>query len=248
VKLTVIGCSGSMPSADSPASCYLVEADGFRLVLDLGNGALGALQREVDLFADRPVEAVLLSHGHIDHCADVASLSVARTYGPGASALPPLNVFGPSGIGRRLAAIEGGATSALEIAEYPAASFEVGPFTVTTCAAAHPVPAVSIRLDAEGCSLVYSGDTGPNPELEALARGTDLALFEASCIGEGHAADLHMSASEAGQLARRSSAKALMITHLVPWVPLHLVRDEAAEAFGAEIEVAAPGLRRQIAG
>ncbi|WP_031186713.1 MBL fold metallo-hydrolase, partial [Streptomyces sp. NRRL S-1896] len=67
MKLTVVGCSGSFPSADSPCSSYLVEADGYRVVLDLGNGALGALQKYTSLYE---VDAVLLSHLHADHCVD----------------------------------------------------------------------------------------------------------------------------------------------------------------------------------
>ena len=45
MRLTMVGCSGSIPGPHSAASCYLLEADGFRLVVDLGNGAVGALQR-----------------------------------------------------------------------------------------------------------------------------------------------------------------------------------------------------------
>jgi ribonuclease BN (tRNA processing enzyme) len=72
MRLTIVGCSGSFPGPDSPASCYLVEAehDGatFRLVLDLGSGALGHLQRYTDL---ESVDAVVLSHLHADHCLDI---------------------------------------------------------------------------------------------------------------------------------------------------------------------------------
>ena len=83
VRLTVIGCSGSFPGPDSPASSYLVEHEGFRLVLDLGNGALGPLQRYCDLSA---VGAVCLSHLHADHCLDLCGYWVAQTYGPTAPA------------------------------------------------------------------------------------------------------------------------------------------------------------------
>ncbi|MDQ1641319.1 MAG: hypothetical protein QOJ90_670, partial [Actinomycetota bacterium] len=79
MRLTVIGCSGSFPGPDSPASCYLVEADGFRVVVDLGNGALGPLQRHC---AIGDIDAVLLSHLHPDHVMDVLSLYVARSYDP----------------------------------------------------------------------------------------------------------------------------------------------------------------------
>src|SRR5690606_10081583 len=68
MKLTVVGCSGSFPSPDSACSSYLVEADGYRLLLDMGNGALGALQRHCGLY---DLDAVALSHLHADHCIDM---------------------------------------------------------------------------------------------------------------------------------------------------------------------------------
>ena len=79
MKLTVVGCSGSFPGPDSPASSYLLEEEGYRAVLDLGNGALGALQRYASLDA---VDAVLVSHLHVDHVIDLCSYYVARRYRP----------------------------------------------------------------------------------------------------------------------------------------------------------------------
>ena len=77
MKLTVIGCAGSAPGPKSPASCYLVEHDGFRLVLDLGNGAFGPLQGLLD---PATIDAVFLSHLHADHCLDVAPFVVWHRY------------------------------------------------------------------------------------------------------------------------------------------------------------------------
>ncbi len=68
VRITVIGCSGSFPGPDGPASCYLLEAEGFRLLLDLGSGAVGALQRHAPLDG---IDAVCVSHHHPDHCLDI---------------------------------------------------------------------------------------------------------------------------------------------------------------------------------
>lgn len=79
MRLTVVGCSGSIPSRYSPASCYLLDADGFRLVVDMGSGALGALQRYAGL---AEIDAVALSHLHADHFIDMCSFWVARTYTP----------------------------------------------------------------------------------------------------------------------------------------------------------------------
>ncbi len=77
MKLTVVGCSGSFPSAESACSSYLVEADGFRLLLDMGNGALGELQRHCGLY---DLDAIFLSHLHADHCIDMCAYFVARYY------------------------------------------------------------------------------------------------------------------------------------------------------------------------
>jgi ribonuclease BN (tRNA processing enzyme) len=70
MRVTVVGCAGSFPGPDSPASCYLLEAEGFRLVIDLGNGALGVLQRYAGLFS---IDAICVSHLHADHCVDLAT-------------------------------------------------------------------------------------------------------------------------------------------------------------------------------
>ena len=98
MRLTVIGCSGSAPGADSPASCYLVEHDGFRLVLDLGNGALGALARYVDPLT---IDAVLVSHLHADHCLDLVAYSYALRYHP-AGPVRRVPVHGPAGLAERI--------------------------------------------------------------------------------------------------------------------------------------------------
>ena len=93
MKLTVLGCSGSLPGPDSPASGYLVEEDEYRLVLDLGHGALGTLQQHV---APQDVDAIILSHLHSDHCIDLTAYVNALRYGPHRrdGRIP---VIGPSG-------------------------------------------------------------------------------------------------------------------------------------------------------
>src|SRR5262245_66297905 len=90
MRLTVVGCSGSYPGPDSAASCYLVEAGGTRIVLDLGNGALGSLQRYTNLDG---IDAVLLSHLHPDHCLDLCSYYIYRRFRPDRP-LPLVTVYG----------------------------------------------------------------------------------------------------------------------------------------------------------
>lgn len=103
MKVTIVGCSGSYPGPDSPASCYLIESDGFRMLLDLGSGSLGALQRHIGLY---DVDAICLSHLHADHCLDMCAYFVARTYGPSAP-YPAVPVYAPVDAPSRLSAAYG---------------------------------------------------------------------------------------------------------------------------------------------
>lgn len=246
MRLTVLGCAGSFPSATSPASSYLLEQDGHRVVLDLGNGSLSALQRHVDLVWPRALDALVLSHCHVDHCVDAASLYVQRHYAPERTS-QLLTVLGPSDTRERLASIYGMHDPRMLESEFAFASLsdphEIGPFTITTCRAAHPVEAYSIRVEAGGSSVVYSGDTGPHESLTHLARGADIALFEASFVGRDNPPDLHMSGADAGRIAREAEVRHLVLTHLVAWNDPHRVLAEARSEFDGPITLAAPDRR-----
>jgi ribonuclease BN (tRNA processing enzyme) len=244
MELTIIGCAGSYPTPASPTSCYLVQHDGVGIVLDLGNGALGPLQEHIDPVLGDGLAGVVLSHCHIDHCADIGSLFVMRNYGPE----PPssrLRVLGPSTAAARAAGIYGMPEAAdldsVFAFESIADATSIGPFDLEVITALHPVEAYSVRVTAGGRSLTYSGDTGPNRELVRLATGTDLALFEASFVGTGNPVDLHMSGAEAARAAAQAGAGRLVLTHLVTWNDSDEVLREAAEHFSGPIDRAAPG-------
>jgi ribonuclease BN (tRNA processing enzyme) len=246
MRLTVIGCAGSYPSAQSPASCYLVEHDGHRIVLDMGNGALGALQRHVDLTASDSLDAVLLSHCHIDHCADVGSLHVFRRHHPNVD-FARLPILAPSDAIDRLAAIYGMADPAelltvFDVRTLGAQPETVGPFEIRTVRTAHPVETYAIRVDAGGSSLTYSADTGPTEALAELARGSDVALFEASFVGDRNPPDLHMTGADAARSAQAAGAGLLLLTHLVAWNDDERVLAEAVGHFDGAIELARPGM------
>jgi ribonuclease BN (tRNA processing enzyme) len=252
VRLTVVGCSGSYPGPDSPASCYLVEAelDGrtWRLVLDLGNGALGALHRYADPLS---IDAVLLSHLHADHCIDLTSYYVLRKYHP-TGARPPIPVYGPDGTPGRLARAydlpkSPGMTEEFEFRYYPEQSFTIGPFTLTATEVTHPVQAYSMRIEAGGRTLTYSGDTGTCTALVASARDADLFLCEASFVhGKANPPDLHLTGVEAGEMASRAGVRRLVLTHVPPWHDADAMLDEAAQTYTGPLELAAPGKTYEV--
>ncbi len=245
MRLTVVGCSGSVPGPGSSASCYLVEVEGFRVLLDLGNGALGPLQRYCG-FGD--LDAVLISHLHPDHCMDLLPLYVARTYDPGAD-YAPMPVFAPDGAGAHLAQAYGhadgsGLTGCFDFVPWSAGVHSVGPLTVTVARMAHPVPTFGMRVEHRGRTLVYSGDTGPTDALVELARDADLALFESS-FEEGRddkaPRDLHLTAREAGQHAERAGVRHLVLTHLPPWNHPPTSLAAARSVFNGPLDLASPG-------
>ncbi len=254
-----MGCSGSFPGPDGPASCYLVEADGFRLLMDLGSGGLGATARYADL---DEIDAVCLSHLHADHCLDVCGFSVARVYHPGGRR-PRIPVYAPAQaqvrLGRALEADPAAAdaagesprdriTDAFDFVAVTAGTIEIGPLRVTADRMNHPVETYGFRLEHGGRSLAYSADTGPTEALIRLARDADVLLSEASFVEPGDGAatalpeNLHLSARQAAQHAAAAGVGQLVLTHLVPWNDRDQTLDEAGRAFDGPLTLAAPGL------
>jgi ribonuclease BN (tRNA processing enzyme) len=242
MRVTVIGCAGSFPGPDSPASCYLLEAEGFRLVMDLGNGALGALQRHIDLFG---VDAVCLSHLHADHCIDMGSYWVARRYAPDGPR-PQIPVYAPRGAAERVAGITGEGLEPVQdrfgFHDLEPGVTQIGPFRVTADRMNHPVEKFGFRVEHAGWRLAYSADTGECAALVRLAEGADLLLCEASFLdGPANPPDLHLTARQAAEHAARAGVGQLVLTHLVPWYDRDRTLAEAAGVFGGPLSLATSG-------
>ncbi|EIF00162.1 metal-dependent hydrolase, beta-lactamase superfamily III [Saccharomonospora glauca K62] len=246
VRLTILGCCGSFPGPDAAASGYLVEAEGFRLGVDLGNGTLARLQTVCDPFE---LDALVLSHLHPDHCADFSALTVFRRYHPNPPYDPRRNrlpVYAPHEAPTRLAnayaphEAERRDTDLSDVFEFHPLSREVrtiGPFTVTPVPVVHPTEAFGIRLTRGGTTLAYTGDTGPCAALDELADGADALLCEASWThGPDRPADLHLSGTQAGELAERAKVGKLLLTHVPPWSDGEAILAEAEAAFSGPTE------------
>jgi ribonuclease BN (tRNA processing enzyme) len=220
-----------------------VEAEGFRLLLDMGNGSLGALQRYCGLY---DVDAICLSHLHADHCLDLCSYTVARLYAT-SGARPRIPVYGPAGTADRM-------TRAYSLVPGPEmrAAFDfvaltpgvqqIGPFRLTAEHVNHPVETFGLRLEQGESSMAYSADTGESAALIELARAADLLLCEASFLeGPDLPPDLHLTGRQAGQHAARAGVRHLVLTHLIPWNDRSRTLAEATEVFTGPISLAASG-------
>jgi ribonuclease BN (tRNA processing enzyme) len=252
MQLTVLGCSGSVPAPESPASGYLLQAEQTSVALDLGNGTFGVLQRYLDPFT---LDALVLSHLHPDHCADVSALTVYRRYHPHPPPCDPLPVYGPPESAERLRAAyaadaaERTATDLSDVYEFRSyrQTARIGPFEVRAARVEHPCEAYALRISYAGRALVYSGDTGPCPQLAELATGADVLLAEASWPDRpGNPLGLHLSGRQAGEAAAVARVGRLLITHLPPWTDAEQVLTEAKAAFDGPTELVRPGARYEI--
>ncbi|MEN0129567.1 MAG: MBL fold metallo-hydrolase [Brevundimonas sp.] len=256
MRLVVLGCAGSYPSAESAASSYLVQADDasgrtWSVLMDLGNGALGPLQKYGDPTA---LDAIALSHLHSDHVADMVVLNVLRRYRPDGP-LVPVDVWGPTGTEQRLAQIAGSDPATDVGGQFVfhewdrSAPVVVGPLTLTPVPVLHPIPAFGIRVEGPSdvdptrtVTIAYTGDTDACDGVDELARA-DLLLSEAAFIeGRDDAVrGVHLTGRRAGAAARAGGAGRLVLTHLPAWTPADVATAEARGEYDGPIDVAAPG-------
>lgn len=246
--MTILGCSGSVPRPDAAASGYLLEADGYLLGIELGNGVLARLMALRDPFA---LNALLLSHLHPDHCADFSALTVYRRY----HAAPPydprarrLPVYAPAEAPERLACAH--AADAAERADadlgdvyefHPLAAgdLRLGPWHIRVVPMRHPTEAFGFRISDGERVLAYTGDTAHCAGLDELATGADLLLAEASWTdAPERPAGVHLSGVEAGQLAARAGVGRLVVTHVQPWTDANAVLAEARGAYRGDARLA----------
>jgi len=252
VRLTVVGCSGSYPGPDSPASCYLLEEEHegrtWRLLLDLGSGALGSLHNFADPLA---IDGVLLSHLHADHCLDMCGYYVLRRYHPDGHA-PIIPVWGPPETPARMSgaydlAPEPGMHEEFDFRRYPEGGFDFGPFHVEAVEVVHPVTAYSLRVSVAGRTLAYSGDCAPCEGLDRAAAGADLLLAEAAfCDGDDNPDGIHLTGVEVGELANRAGVERLVLTHIPPWHDKQRAYEEARTVWDGPLDLAHVGAVYEI--
>lgn len=258
MDVTVLGGSAAGASPGQGCSGYLVEHAGTRLVLDLGPGTFPELRLHLDF---RTLDAVVISHLHLDHMLDIFTLRYALAYNP-IPAPAPIPVWVPPG-GRQFlddaARVFAGEAEAgafydvFEIREYdPDTELLLGSLTLRFRPTVHFVPCWAIRVSSgRDGDLFYTADTGPTADLLPLASGVGLVISEGTATPD-HEQPLalrgHLTPEEAGILARDAGAQILLLTHL--WAELDPFRalHEAESAFGGPVVLASRGTHLTVPG
>ena len=214
-----MGCSPAWPNPGGAQSGYLLESGGSRLLLDCGPGVLARL-REREPWPD--VQAIAVTHWHLDHWGDVVPWVWGKTLGPGQE-LPKIELWIPPGgtelleaIGARLGQPSMFA-SAFELREFTDGEpFEAAGFEVTPVRVLHyEMLAFGFRASANDSVVAYSGDSGPSEALPKLAANADLFICEATLLQPNPEGGIrgHLAADEAVAAFEASGAKRLLLTH-----------------------------------
>jgi ribonuclease BN (tRNA processing enzyme) len=239
MKITPIGIWGGYPKANSATSSFLIEHDGFHCLIDCGSGVLSSLQNYLPL---EKLDAVVISHYHADHIADVGSLQFSRIInfylGNQASPLP---IYGHTEDQENFEKLSyKDQTVGIAISEDDVV--QIGPFKVTFCRTVHPVYCLAMKFSVGGHSIVLTADTEWRDELVEFAQGADLLISEAN-LYEEHVgkAPGHMGGSEAGRLAQLAGARQLVLTHLPLHGNIEEIFDAAVQNYNGPLEIAKVG-------
>lgn len=226
LRLTPVGVGAAYAAPGEAQSCYLLHAGVRTVCMDLGAGALNRLQTHL-----RPerLHAVTVTHLHADHMVDLLSLRVYMAWGPGAGR--PLDLWGPPGLRELIAGHgEGGLDEAFRLHDLtpPGGEVDLGDgLRLVYREVPHLPPTFALRFERRGASVCFGADCAPNDALVELARGADVLLCECSFgAGEVPAGVPHLTAGDAGLIAREAGVRRLLLTHCYP----EFDRDEALAA------------------
>lgn len=248
MQVTVLGSGAAFPRPGGACSGYLVERGDTRVWLEAGNGTFARLRERV---GPQDLSALVLTHDHADHIADVLLLMYELGY-DGHVPLPTrVPVYATDGVAPKLLGLIGPGSTKIfrDVFDFrPIASpFEVGGMAFEPFRTLHPTETYGLVVSADGRRLVYTSDTAAFPELAAHCRDADVLICEATYVGDVDVEPgVHMWAREAGELAAAAGARKLILTHVwASFDPQDAVR-EAAERFDGPIEAAVEGRTYEI--
>jgi len=242
MKLHILGCYSPYPPALGAGPGYLIEHASTKALLDCGSGVVSNLGKVCNLQSNEP-DAVILSHLHADHFCDLLVLRYARFIGMKHAQANALRVLAPDQPALELSLLPFRDALDLDTID-PRQEYLVGGIRFEFVRTSHPYLTYAVKATVDGKSLVYTGDTAWNDELVSFCHNADLLLAEASFLEKNKGANTaeHLSASDAGRLARLAGVKKLVLTHFWPKEDLPALHEEAKTLYQGEIVLASMGL------
>ncbi|GAA0438186.1 MBL fold metallo-hydrolase [Lentibacillus halophilus] len=239
MKLTVIGFWGAYPAQDSATSAYLLEKDGFNLLVDAGSGSLSKLQKQIHVM---DLDAVILSHYHSDHAADIGVLQHAwlvQSYLTGQKGVLP--IYGHTDDNDHFRQLSHKFTEG--VSYDPDTELVIGPFSITFLKTIHPVPCYGMRITDGDTTIVYTADTAFMDTWMNFAKDADLLITDCNFYADQNGSVAgHMTSEEGASIAEGAHVGELLLSHLPHYRNTHDLIDEAGVYFSGDIYLAREGL------
>lgn len=240
MKLTIIGHWGAYPEAGEATSGYLLEAEGFKILIDCGSGVLSQLQNFCRL---EELDAVIISHYHHDHIADIGPLQYSRLVAQQLKKTnSPLKIYGhPYDQAEFGKLAKPPYVQSFILNEN--AQLKIGPFQISFLKTNHKAICFAMRFEVDGKTIVYSADSSYKEEFKDFAKDANLFICETSFYGHENGKPYgHMNSIDAATIARDANVKKLVMTHLPHFGVHDQLVAEAKTVFKGEILLAKKGL------
>ncbi|MGV3489208.1 MAG: MBL fold metallo-hydrolase [Tuberibacillus sp.] len=239
MKWTVVGFWGGHPEMGEATSAYLIEEDGFRLLVDCGSGVLAQLPKYTPI---SELNAVILSHYHHDHIADIGVLQYAKHVekyiGTPTGTLP---IYGHQLEPDKFAALTY-EDATVGVPYHLDEALKIGPFHIEFLPTVHPAPCAAMRFTSGGSTIVFTGDTSYIPELVPFSEDADLLVSECSLYKETDGGGIgHMNTLDVGRLASEAKVKSCLLTHLPHYGNHDNLIKEASSVYKGHLALAKSG-------
>lgn len=243
-EVTILGSSGMFATAERACSGYLLEFGGVPIWMDAGAGTWQRLVRHTDY---QSLGGIILTHRHPDHTTDVFQCYHARQFG-GPEPLDPLPLWTTEETMGRLVGFSNECGDAFDFRTIQGGDrIDVAGSNVSFYAMAHPPETLGVRVEYDGGVLAYSSDTGPDGDFAALAGDANVFICEATFQDVDGGWEGHLSAADAGRIARDVGCACLVLTHLPPGRDHSRSLAEARDAAGGvEVLLAEDGMRLEV--
>ncbi|MEK6189639.1 MAG: MBL fold metallo-hydrolase [Carnobacterium alterfunditum] len=225
MKLTILGYWGGYPTKNSGTSSYLLETENYHLLIDVGSASLIALEDHLDPLQ---LDAVILSHYHYDHIADLGVLQFTRQLKRMKNNLeraPMFPIYGHQGDNENFKRLTMDTVSE-GIAYDERQKLYIGPFEIQFMRTLHPVECYAMRIVEikTGKVLVYTADSGYLPDFITFSKEADVLLADTNFFNGMENHRVHMSAAEVGRIAKEADVKKVILTHLPQVGDLELLK------------------------
>ncbi len=236
MKLRVLGLYGGYPRDGVGTSSFLLEQDGYKLLIDIGSGAINTLE-SIDTLDS--VSSVLVSHEHGDHIADAEVAMYGRLISMQLGrAKEPLCFYGPEIriLKERLEAKGAARYNVLE----EGISYRIGPFEVEPVRTKHECVTYGYKIKYSDKTLFYTSDSAFSETLAEKAYNADLLLVECSIYDEYGSGERfgHMNGSECARFLKLSRPKKALLVHLPSYGDNTKLLDSVRASYKGDVELA----------